>query len=277
MRVVESFTYKDVHGFKFGYHPFAEPSHFTHIYYVDGLLIDTGQSRMSDAVFATLKDLPVEQIFITHHHEDHSGNIQRLRDHFKCPVYGSIYCCEMMKNPPPISFAQWIVWGNRPGDPYLAPIENNLDTQRYSFRLIPIPGHAEDMIALYEPSEGWLFSADLYIHSYIGYFMKAESMATQIQSLQHILTLDFDVLFCSHSPQLRGGRQKLQEKLDFLEGFYGTVADLYHQGFSAKQIFKKLKLKENWPIRILSHGDLTKQNMVISVIRDEKEKSGKFN
>lgn len=270
MRVTESFTYKDVLGYKFGYHPYAEPNLFTHIYFVDGLLIDTGQSRMSDAILNAVKGLPVKQILITHHHEDHSGNIQRLRDHFQCPVYASPDCCEIMKAPPPISFAQWMVWGSRPGNHHLSPIKNSLKTQRYSFQLIHIPGHAEDMVALYEPNEGWLFSADVYINSYIGYFMKSESMATQIKSLRHLLTLDFDVLFCSHNPQLTEGKEKLKKKLDFLEGFYRDVAELYRQGLSASEIFKSLKLKENWPIRVLSHGNLTKLNMVLSVIRDEQ-------
>ena len=124
------------------------------------------------------------------------------------------------------------------------------------------------MLALYEPNKRWLFSADLYINSRIGYYITTESIKEQIESINRILELDFDVMFCSHNPQLTNGKVKLKEKLDFLEDFVKDVMRLSDKGHQPKEIFKLLKLKELKTIKFLSSGELSKMNMVKSVLRD---------
>lgn len=273
MTVIETFDFEEVKGFKFGYSPFGKPKLYSHIYFIDGLMIDTGHSKMASKIFHKVKDFPVKQIFITHHHEDHSGNIARLQTHFDCPVYASNLCSEMMKSPPPISFAQKMSWGNRPPFHEIIPKSDFIETENYKFEIIPIPGHATDMVALYEPNKKWLFSADLYVNSYIAYFLENESTSKQINSIKRILELDFDVLLCGHNPQFKNGKTKLKKKLLFLEKFYQEVSNLYEKNYSATQIFKEMKYKEFWNVRILSNGHLSKMNMVKSVIRDvENEK-----
>ncbi|GAA4835870.1 MBL fold metallo-hydrolase [Algivirga pacifica] len=268
MYITESFQYEEVLGFKFGYQPIGKPNMFSHIYYVDGLLIDTGHQRVRKAVKKTVQELNVEQIFITHHHEDHTGNILPLQAIYGCEVYASEMCCELMKNPPQLSFAQKITWGDREAYQHLTPIENVIYTPNYTFQIIPIPGHAPDMVALYEPNKKWLFSADLFINTYIGYFIEDESIREQINSIQKIITLDFEVLFCSHNPQLSHGKERLVKKLHFLESFFEEVASLHKKGYSPDEIFKLLELKENWMVKILSGGKLSRLNMVRSVVRD---------
>ena len=272
MRISDSFTYEGIEGFRFGYRPVGTPQMFVHIYYVDGLLIDTGQRKMAQAVFNTISKLPVAQIYITHHHEDHTGNLKALQNHFDCPAYSSKQCTQLMQDPPKISFAQKVLWGNRPGTDKLIIREDTIETDKYRFKIIPIPGHAEDMVALYEPNKRWLFSADLYVNYYISYFLYNESTIGQINSIRKVLDLDFDVLLCAHNPQLKSGKEKLEKKLKFLEGFYHKVAQCYDGEKSALQIFKELNFKEKWPVRIMSGGSLSKLNMVKSVIRDLENK-----
>ncbi len=77
-------------------------------------------------------------------------------------------------------------------------------------------------------------------------------------------------MFGGHNPQFDKPKEKLQQKLDFLEDFHFTVNDYYQQGMSADEIFKAMKLKENLLIKIASGGKLSKLNMVKSVIRDIK-------
>ena len=114
MKISASFTHEEVKVFKFGSWPFGRPRMFSHIFFLDGLLIDTGHSRMRKEVVAAVKPLAVEQLFITHHHEDHTGNLSVLHPALACPAYASPKCIELMKAPPPISFAQWLTWGSRP-------------------------------------------------------------------------------------------------------------------------------------------------------------------
>jgi len=268
MKSIRHFEFEEIKGFTFGYAPIGKPFLFVNIFFVDGLLIDTGQSTMRLDVLKTVKNLKVNQLFITHHHEDHSGNIQPIKSYFNCPVYASDLCAEMMKNPPPLSFAQKIVWGSRPSFHELTPVSKSIKTVNHEFQLISIPGHALDMVALYEPKKKWLFSADLYINSYIGYFLKNESVLQQINSIKKILDLDFKVLICSHNPPISNGKEALNRKLSYLEDFYDNVSFEYKKGYSAREIFKNLGLKEHGLTHLVSHGELSKLNMVRSVIRD---------
>ena len=177
---------------------------FSHAYFIDGLLIDTGHRHMRKAALDAIKSLPVQQILITHHHEDHSGNLNPLEQHFQCPAYSSAECAEIMKQPPRLSLAQHLSWGNRKPNFTLQTVDKIQKTPNYTFEIIPIPGHAIDMIGLYEREQGWLFSSDLYVHHRIRYFMEPESMIEQIRSIERVLQLDFAILFCSHNPQLKG-------------------------------------------------------------------------
>ena len=262
-------NYGEVQGYKLGYSPWGKTSLFVHSYFVDGLLIDTGQSNMRKEVLAFTKELPISQIVVTHYHEDHSGNLGAILSAQPCPAYASQRTCDILKNPPPISLVQHLVWGRQSANKQLAPIGNSLETERFKFNIIPIPGHAEDMIALHEPTQGWLFSADLYVNSYIVYFLHNESTREQIESIERVLKLDFDTLFCSHTPLLTGGREKLVKKLHFLQKFYDQVATFHQQGYPPKQIMKRMDLKERWATRLLSQGHLSRLNMIKSVIRDE--------
>ena len=268
MKVAESFKHEDILGLKFGYSPIGQPNLFVHIYFVDGLLIDTGQFKLSKHIISATENLSVNQIFITHHHEDHTGNIPVLRRMHNCIAYAPELTCQIMKNPPALSFVQKLYYGQRGADQDLTPIDNFIETDKYHFDIIPIPGHAVDMVALYEQTKKWLFSADLYVNSYIGYFLRNESVLHQIESIRNILKLDFDVMFCAHNPQMTNGKQQLTKKLNFLESFYEDVSALHQKGRSALEIFKELDLKENWLVRTLSGGQLSKLNMVKSVIRD---------
>lgn len=275
MKESRSFQHGPITVFKFGSYPIGKPSMFVHVYHIDGLLIDTGHRNMRQDVLSKLKDLDVNQMYLTHHHEDHTANAAILQKHFSCPIYSSQLCADIMKNPPSISFAQWLTWGKSEALDTIEIKENNITTPHYNFEIIGIPGHAIDMVCLYEKHQGWLFSADLYVYHYIKYFMRAESMAEQISSLKRIIKLDFDILFCAHNPQFKNGKKELQRKLQFLEDFYGKVSQEYQEGNPASAIFKILNLKENWKVKLLSGGELSTLNMVKSVIRDEDDKSKK--
>ena len=124
------------------------------------------------------------------------------------------------------------------------------------------------MVVLHEPSQGWLFSSDLYLNAYISYFLFSERMLQQIQSLEKVLKLDFDTLFCGHNPQLKNGKAALAKKLNFLTAFYEQVQHWHEKGYDPQAIFKAMKLKENYTIQLMSHGWLSKINMVKSVLRD---------
>ncbi len=269
MKSTSSFQFEEIQAFRFGYHPFKKPNLFVYLYFVDGLLIDTGQRRMQPSILSATHSLPIQQVFITHHHEDHTGNIDEICAKHGCEAFSSSLTREIMQKPPSLSCIQKVMYASRGANFNIKAINSDwLETPKYRFQLIAVPGHAADMVALYEPIKKWLFSADLFINTHIGFMLKDESIQQQIESIQRILTLDFDVLFCAHNPQLKDGKEKLKNKLQFLEQFMEQVSSWNQKGYSDMAIFKAMKLKENRFVKILSNGNLSKLNMVKSALRD---------
>ncbi|MGH1337771.1 MAG: MBL fold metallo-hydrolase [Aureispira sp.] len=240
-------------------------------YFVDGLLIDTGPGKLRAQVLDDLLPLPVEQIFLTHHHEDHTGNLAVLHEREPTiPMYAHRTCIKILKDPPKVSLAERLTWGIHTAVQYIQEVGPTLKTFKYEFTPIYTPGHAIDHLALYEPQEGWLFSGDIYVHPYITYFVANECMATQMASLRKLLALDFERLLCSHSQEQQNGKVLLQQKLQFFQTFSGRVLHWQEQGYDAKEIMRKMQLKERWMIKILSGGWLSALNMVKSVLRAER-------
>ena len=92
-------------------------------------------------------------------------------------------------------------------------------------------------------------------------------MGTQILSLKKILELDFDILLCSHYPKLENGKRRIKSKRAFLEELHGNIIKFYEKGYSEKQIFKVLKLKEDYFVKYFCFGNVSMLNGVRSVLR----------
>lgn len=252
---------------------FGPPPVSVHSFFIDGLLIDTGPPKLERELLQWLESKHLEQVFITHHHEDHSGNVNPIATRFKVPIYGSLRCSELVQGQVETSLPQRLFWG----PPVFTDCVQDYDQHRlitpnYSFELIPIPGHAEDQVALFEPNQGWLFSADTFVSPQIKYFMKKESMAQQIQSLKKMACLDFDLLLCCHNPVVKGGKALLKQKIDHLEQYYASVVYYHKKGQSPRQILKSMGARERWFQYFFSGGNMCALNMVKSVIRDEKNR-----
>lgn len=56
-------------------------------FFVDGLLIDTGSNSLAQEFQSFFKELPMEQIALTHSHEDHAGNAAWLQQQMDIPIY----------------------------------------------------------------------------------------------------------------------------------------------------------------------------------------------
>ena len=252
---------------------FGPPPVSVHSFYIDGLLIDTGPPKLGNELLQWLDKKALQQVFITHHHEDHSGNVNLVSSQFDVPIYGSLGCSELVQGKVGTSLPQKLFWGTPVfTDRVTAYNKTALSTAKYNFELIPIPGHAEDQVALFEPNQGWLFSADAFVSSQIKYFMKKESMAQQIESLKKMVALDFDLLLCCHNPITKAGRVLLQQKIDHLETYYGSVVYYHQKGQSPRQILKSIGVKERWLQYFFSGGNMCAINMVKAVIRDEQNR-----
>jgi glyoxylase-like metal-dependent hydrolase (beta-lactamase superfamily II) len=235
------------------------------LYVVDGLVIDTGQRNMQKVAVELLQAKKLEQILLTHHHEDHSGNASVLSQCHHIPVTGHAITVDKIRNGFNILPYQQYVWGK--ADVVEAtPFESAIETNRFKFLPIHTPGHSRDHTVYLEEENGWLFSGDLYLGDHIKYFRADEGLIDQITSLEKVLEFDFDALFCAHHPCLENGKAKLRNKLRFLEDLYGNIQMLADEGLPLKAIIKRLDPKSDRWVKLITMGNVSFANAVRSVI-----------
>lgn len=236
---------------------------------VDDVLIDTGQRLNRENIYHAVRDKKLSKIILTHHHEDHSGNVAFLMRKKQVPAFAHPKAVSILSQGYAISPLGRLLNG-AVDRAFLEPLLETDVVETEHHKLVPVytPGHCDDHYCYYEPNRGWLFSGDLYVADKIKYFAPYESLHTQIDSLKKLLKLDFDALFCSHNPKVTDGKQRLQNKLRFFEDFAGQVETYYRQGHNARQIFALMGGKENYYYKVLTFGNFTAENMVRSVVRD---------
>ncbi len=234
-----------------------------HSFVVDGVLIDTGAYSIRKEFKDFLDSRDIEQVVLTHHHEDHSGNASYMENK-GLPIYmgeEKIVSCQKKAEYP---LYRKLFWGNRPAF-RAAPLQKTFTSKSAVWDVIHTPGHAADHKAFLNNETGQLFTGDLYCLERTKVILREESIPTIIESLEHILTYDFSDVICSHAGYLNSGRQKLQRKLEFLSDFREQVKKLHREGKEAVEIDQMLNPKK-YPISRFSMGEWDSKHMVTSVI-----------
>ena len=266
MRVFKTYNFKGIKGFKLGRSLSGPPVMAVYCYVVDDLMMDTGFSHMQKEVLEIAKGHPIKRVFLTHHHEDHSGNAAALKQASGAAVYGHPLTVQKMAAPFKILPYQKYMWGK--AQPLTMEIAHEkIETVSGDMTPVHTPGHSRDHTVYLLEKAGVLFSGDLYLADKIKFFRSNEDMGTQIASLKKILKLDFDALLCSHHPKLEHGKERIEKKLAFLEDLYGSIIMLWERGLPEKQIFRALKLKEYYGIKCFCFGDVSMINGVRSAVR----------
>lgn len=242
----------------------GRPLYSCYAFLVDGLLIDTGLSHVAGAFQAFLQEHHVEQVVITHHHEDHSGNAWVANAWGLIP-YAHPRCVEILSTGFPLQLYRHVIWGPvRPAA--CQPIPAQIQTGRHSFLVVHTPGHSEDMVVLLEQERGWLFSSDLFLSRRLLYLQPEEDVYQLIASLERILRYDFIVVFCSHRGRLEQGREALQAKLDHLRELEAAVKELRARGWEESAITRRLLGREGW-MTWLTGGHFSKRNLIRAFLR----------
>lgn len=234
-------------------------------YCVGNVVIDTGPSNEWPTVNEFYRDKAIDTVLLTHHHEDHSGNGARFIEEFEATLYSHANNHVSLSAGMQLPYTRRKTFGNVSAfTPQLLPDVVYTDNG-YVLTPVHVPGHSDDLCCYFEANEGWLFTGDLFVSSRLKYMTIEEDMSAWIDSLQRVLMLDFDTVFCSHRAVILG-KEGLAKKLQFFIDFRAKVQDLHKQGVSARGITRKLLGREDFPT-YLSHGYMSKKTMVDSALR----------
>ncbi|MEQ8201149.1 MAG: MBL fold metallo-hydrolase [Syntrophomonadaceae bacterium] len=230
------------------------------LYVVDGLVIDTGPSCLRKEIRPFFGAHAIEQVALTHVHEDHSGMAAWLQEQYNVPIYlhrdSLSYAGQSGKYP----LYRHIFWGSR--RPFHGEaLPQQISTAKYEFDVIDAPGHCAAHNVFHEKNQGWLFTGDLYLGPQQVVAIVEENMAQTITTLEKLVRLDFQTLFCAHSGVRENGRKLLQDKLDYLRELQEKVNDLKKQGLNDRQIDRRL-FPQKSPITYVSGGEWSSLNLV---------------
>lgn len=234
---------KSIHGdvisFKVSRTIFGYPLYFTHFFYIDGLLIDTGPYHNAAEIKVALEKLPINKVVITHQHEDHTGNINYFRQELKVPVYAHLKTIKMIRKPPPIQLYRHLIWGAQPPADAL-PLEEKIVTANFCLNVIHTPGHSPDHTSYFEPLKGLLFCGDLFLGENLTGFMVGENIAEHFISLKKVIALNPSYLFCGLKGRLDNATNRLIKKYKQWWSIGTQVKTLYKQGASRLKIIREV-------------------------------------
>jgi len=133
----------------------------------------------------------LQSIFITHHHSDHVGGANELKEKYGVKIYG------------PSSVAPDIVLSEG----------SFFAIEDFKFQVLHLPGHTLDHLAFYQGQEGILFCGDILFSLGCGRLFEGsyEQMYTSLQRLKALP--DKTAIFCAHEYTLRN----LEFSLNYLE------------------------------------------------------------
>lgn len=206
---------------------------------MDGTLIDTSTLQLQEELIPLYKEYDIDQVIISHAHEDHTGTARWLQDHKQVPIYiheRSIADCNEKAEYP---LYRKLVWGER--EPFQSiPLKRTFSSRRYTWEAIYTPGHSSDHMAFYNQDKKILFSGDLFVTSKPKIIMKSESIPIIINSIKKVLDYDFNDMYCCHAGCLPNGKDMMRKKLEYLQTIEKKVLSLYKAGYNDKEINQKL-------------------------------------
>jgi len=185
-------------------------------------LIDAGTGSRHAALKANIADclpegVPVEHLFLTHCHFDHTGGAEAVRQDFGCKIVAhELDAVYLESGDSEVTAASW--YGARmpslPVDLKLEGAENSIEIGSGKITALHWPGHSPGSMVLTSQMEGQrvLFGQD--VHGPIHPSLLSDMSAYQV-SLQKLLDLDADLLLEGHYGIFRG-RDKIR---DFIRSF----------------------------------------------------------
>lgn len=210
------------------------------IYRLGDTLIDAGPSNQWSEVRSFIQHQPVHRLLLSHHHEDHSGNAARIAQSCELTPYAPQQAKYKFDDGYRTPVLQKVIWGD-PKPVKTQPMPDSQQLEGYGEVVaIHTPGHAKDLHCFYLPERKWLFSGDLYISKSLRMLRKDENLAQIMHSMNKVLQLDFDVLFCPHRGILEDGKHAMTEKLNNMLELCEQAQALKQKGLSNKAIVKKL-------------------------------------
>ena len=182
----------------------------------------------------TIKDKPLDEIFLTHHHIDHREHAQKMAIEKQVPMGMSALTKKYIEKTDP---------------EYLKNIEINIyqegDVLTHwlgkEIKTIEVPGHDNGQLALMPDCRSWCLVGDLIqgIGTVVVSPKPEGSMSAYFKSLKKIINLNPKIIYPSHGIAM-GGVFRLEQTLEHRQKREDKVLELLQKNLSVDEMLKEI-------------------------------------
>ena len=269
---------------------------FTTVLY-DVLAVDPGSPKMRRSLRRHLRRTKprITRIIATHAHEEHVGNLNWLAEITGAPVYVSEMTARFLTPFKKLPWVRAAIIGQPPNlkQPHHL-LGETVDTDSGFLQVIPTPGHCDDHVVLYDPTEKVLLAGDAFMGSYFATPNPDVDSRKWLVSLERLMELDIEILVEGHGhihtlradiPDFPGvviredPKVAISQKLDYMRWLREQIED----GISEQLPIRVIEAscfpwgkRTSWEscatdecIRLLSLGHFSRTELVRSFVRTD--------
>jgi glyoxylase-like metal-dependent hydrolase (beta-lactamase superfamily II) len=182
--------------------PTLPPATTTNAWLLNGhTIVDPAAStkKNKQALYKILEEKPPQQIFLTHHHNDHIGSASFLRKMFEIPIVCSAQTAKQLS----FSIDRTLQEGD------------TLSFERETWHVYETPGHAQGHLCLHSPIHGDIVAGDMVAGEGTILLVPGDGdfgdYITQLQRLKDLSPLR---LLPAHGPAITNAQDYLQQYID---------------------------------------------------------------
>ena len=240
-------------------------------YLTRGVLIDTGFSAVGAEFARWLGATRPRGALLTHHHEDHSGNLDRLLD-LDIPIGAAAATIGALGHPMAMGLYRQVVWG-RPRRADIAAVAARR-FEEPALALIHTPGHSDDHHVVWDAERETVYAGDLFLGIKVRVARPEEDPRALVRSLRRTMALQPRLLFDAHRGPVPDPVGALGAKVSWLDDVIGAIDQRVADGWSDRAIARQVLGREGIT-HYVSAGDLSNINFVRAVRRADKQMTQK--
>jgi ribonuclease/clavin/mitogillin len=218
---------------------------FVYSYLVKDALFDAGCGNAVTEFEEFVKKNKINRVYISHSHEDHVGCLHLFDGN--TTIYANEMTQKDLRNPQQIGEFFDFVWGQPKPIEEMAALPDTFSIGDLTFEVVPLPGHAQDMVGFYEPEKRWFFSFDAVpLPSKKKIAMPEENIPLMVATMEKIQDMDIEILFDSHRGPIDNPREHIQTRIDYINMIEKEARILHESGKSIEEIQQSLGLDGPW-------------------------------
>lgn len=228
---------------------------------VRGVLVDTGFPLIGDEFERVLSSERLQGVIVTHWHEDHAGNIDRVARR-GIPLAAHAQTLARARAAERIAAYRRFIWGQPlPLTAQVVPFEPE------GLEVIATPGHSADHVAVWDPGTGSIFTGDLFLGVKVRAGHHDESPRALVASLRRVIALEPARLFDAHRGLVPDARALLRAKADWMDAIIGRVESLARAGVPASRIARDVLGRRN-SSDLISQGEYSRTSLVHAILHE---------